>query len=132
MKKYILPAAIIIIVLVLAGAGFAYLSSKNKTKAPEKSTKEIITELLSKKYNRQPDSMIIGVTADTGTFAKGTYNEPAGGGGLWFAAKTAAGWELAFDGNGIAPCMEISKYNFPKDIIPTCLDIQNNNNLIKR
>jgi hypothetical protein len=125
MKKILILIAIIII-LVLAGL---ILIPKKETKITEKSTKDLITELLNKKYNSQ---LIVEVITDTGTFAKGSYNEPAGGGGLWFAAKTARGWELASVGNGIVPCADINKYNFPKEIIPQCLDTQNGNKLITR
>ncbi len=127
MKKYI--AFSVIIILVLAGLSFAYFASKQNGKTSEKSTKEQITELYSQKYNQPVD---IEVLTNTGTFAKGIYNEPTSGGGIWFAAKTAKGWELAFAGNGIVPCDEINKYNFPKDMIPQCIDSQNGNQLIQR
>lgn len=130
MKKYLLPVAIVI--LILAGLSFAYLASKENGKTTEKTTKESIAELFSQKYNRPASALTIEVLADMGTFAKGRLNEPGAGGGLWFAAKTAKGWELAFDGNGIVPCEAANKYNFPKDMIPQCIDTQNENKLIIR
>jgi hypothetical protein len=152
MKKYILKVTIIIVVLVLAGLGFAYLATKEKEgiyekseetgsaqeesieteKTSEKTTKEIIAGLLDKKFNQPANRLIIEFVIDTGAFAKGTYNEPGAGGGIWLAAKTAKGWELASAGNGIVPCEDIGKYNFPKNMVPACIDTQNNNNLIQR
>jgi cell division protein YceG involved in septum cleavage len=142
MKKYVLLLLIIIIVLILAVLSFDYLAPKEagKTsgesveieKTPEKSGKEEIADLLSKRLNQPAETLIIEVKTNTGTFAKGTYNMPEAGGGIWLAAKTAKGWELASAGNGIAPCEDIDKYDFPKDMIPACIDTQNNNNLIQR
>ena len=95
---------------------------KENVTIPEKTTKEIITELLNQKFNQPANALTIGVTIDTGSFAKGTYNEIGAGGGIWFAAKTDNGWELASAGNGIASCGDIGKYDFPKEIITSCLD----------
>ncbi len=130
MKKHILPVAII--ALMLAGVSFAYLILKENPKTPEKSTKDSITELFSQKYNRQASDLIIGVLTDTGKFAKGTVNFKNEGGGIWLAAKTEKGWELASSGNGIVPCADIEKYNFPKDMVPACRNTQNGNELIQR
>jgi len=130
MKKYILSTAIIIIVIILGGL---YLASREDEKAAKKTAKESIVDLFSKKYNRSADMVLVEVGTDTGSFAKGTIrfaDKP--GGGLWFAAKTAGGWELAFDGNGIVPCDAANKYNFPRDIIPRCIENLNENKLIER
>lgn len=128
MKRYIFSAAIIII---LAGLGFAYLASKEneKTDGP---VKEAVAESLSKEYDRPASAFTVEVSNNTEAFARGTYNETLGGGGIWFAAKTDNGWELVSAGNGIAPCGDISGYDFPKDMIPQCIDTQNGNKLIER
>jgi hypothetical protein len=127
MKKYALAA--IIIILLLIGLGYTYFASKE---SPKNSTKESVARLFSQKYNRPASALIIEVTADTGKFAKGTYNEIEGGGGLWFLAKTQNGWELVSAGNGIVACGDIEKYDFPRDMVPACIDTQNGNNLIQR
>ena len=88
----------------------------------EKTTKELISDLINQKFNRPENILTVEVIADTGVFAKGTYNETGTGGGIWLAAKTANGWELAFTGNGIVACSDISQYNFPKVIVSSCLD----------
>ena len=125
MKKYVL--VIVLVVLILVGLRQVYL----KRNTVVKSTKDTVAELFGKKYNRSLNTFTISVSVDTGMFAKGTFNE-TGGGGVWFAAKTANGWELAAAGNGIVPCEEINKYNFPKDIIPQCIEVKNENKLIQR
>jgi hypothetical protein len=92
----------------------------------ETTTQQAVLEKISEKYGKPTDAYIVDVTTDNGTFAKGTVNEKEQvGGGIWFAAKTEKGWELAFDGNGIISCEIVNKYNFPKDIIPGCVDGEN-------
>ena len=43
------------------------------------------------------------------------------------AARSGDSWNLAYDGNGIVPCQAIAGYDFPKDLVPQCLDTKNNN-----
>jgi hypothetical protein len=86
-------------------------------------TQEEITKLLSEKEKLPANTLVVKVDIDTGLFSKGLINyTSAAGGGVWFAAKVNNKWELAFVGNGIVTCDSISKYNFPKDIIPNCVD----------
>lgn len=131
MKKSILIAVIIIAVIILAGLYFLGAADNNEEKA--KTTAELIAEAFGKEYSRPANTVIIEVTADNGSFAKGTARFAGeASSGVWFAARTINGWELASFGNGIVACNEINKYNFPKDIAPQCIDTENNNNLIIR
>jgi hypothetical protein len=108
-------------------------ATPTSTTTQEKSTEKAIIEDFSDKYDRPKDAFIVKVGMDTGMFAKGTIRfKDEMGGGLWFAAKTDKGWELAFDGNGIMTCDIANKYNFPVDMIPNCIDAKNNNQLIQR
>lgn len=126
MKKIYL---FLFISLIIVGVASWFLLNKKQPVPVEKpqtvvikSTKESIVEEFSKKYQRQSGSIIVSVTEDTGTFAKGMVSfEGEMGGGLWFAAKTKAGWELAFDGNGIVGCDVVEKYKFPKEMIGGCV-----------
>lgn len=129
MKKYILPL-ILIIISLLIGICFIYLTLKYTA---EESTTQSITEIFSAQYHRPVNTIIIKVMIDTGKFSKGSYGfTDEMGGGLWFAAKTVNGWELASAGNGIISCDAANKYNFPNSMVPQCIDTQNNNNLIVR
>lgn len=133
MKKQILWTAVIVVIILSAGLYLAIKTAPKNEKITEQSTREIISGLFSQKYNKPADAFLIQVGTDTGAFAKGSVNfTDAPGGGIWFAAKTANGWELAFDGNGIVPCEAANKYNFPKDMIPQCFDAQDGNKLITR
>ncbi len=84
-------------------------------------TAHLIADAFSVKYHQSADTFIISVTANDGSYARGTVNySDAPGGGVWFAARTANRWEIAYDGNGIVPCEAIA--NFPRTIVPTCID----------
>lgn len=132
MKKYWLPIAIAILAVIFLGLNY-FGPVKNSQTKKEQSTVEFVIGALSQKYNRPANTVKVQVQADTGNFAKGLVNfTDEQGGAIWLAAKTSQGWELAFDGNGIAPCEAVNKYDFPKDLVPQCLDEQNNNNLHQR
>lgn len=82
---------------VIVGGVMVVASQNRNPKVPETvpaSTTEVITQILSDKYKRSNESVVIEVVTDTGTFAHGSVrfkNVP--GGGMWFAAQGAAGWE---------------------------------------
>lgn len=92
-----------------------------------------LAQLFAQKYDRPVESIIIGINEDTGMFAKGSVQyEGQFGGGLWFAAKTDKGWEIAFDGNGIMPCSAANGYDFPASMVPHCVDTEHGNELASR
>ena len=109
--------------------GQVVITSFTETSGPLVQT---AASLLASKYQQPAGSYRIGLQKSTGDFARGTVNFPEGGGGVWFAARTDQGWQLAYDGNGIIPCGAASQYNFPKDLIPQCLDAEHGNNVIAR
>ena len=121
MKKNVLWVAALVVVLASGVVVFG-----NHSKNGSQTTDAAVADLFGQKYNRSADSVNVAVSTDTGKFAKGSVSfEGENGGGLWFAAKTSGGWELAYDGNGIVPCDAANQYGFPADMIPSCLDSQN-------
>jgi hypothetical protein len=91
----------------------------------QETVQQAITQQLSQKYSKPMEAVLVNVENSTDLFAKGTIGfSDEMGGGIWLAAKTQNGWELAFDGNGIVSCEILNKYNFPKDIAPGCVDMQ--------
>ena len=73
----------------------------------------------------------ITINQNTGQFAKGNIKEfEAVGGAYWLAAKTPTGWLCVYDGQANPSCSQIDPYNFPKDMVPECLDA--NGKVIKR
>lgn len=68
------------------------------------------------------------INKNTGQFATGNIKEfEAVGGAYWIAAKSgAAGWVGVYAGQATPKCSEIAPYNFPKDMVPECLDAGGN------
>jgi len=128
MKSKIVTLAVIVL---LALGGWLFMRSGKQSVAP--STAAAVAESFGRKYNRPASDYRIETTKDTGSFAQGSVRiQGEMGGALWFAAKTAQGWELAADGQGPMRCDTARTYQFPRDMVPTCLDTENKNALIQR
>lgn len=91
----------------------------------------IIKSALVKEHGSSSANLKVSVSKIEGDYAKGTAND-SGGGGVWFAAKEDGFWTLAWDGNGVITCDDISPFpGFPSDLIPECWD-STTNKLITR
>ncbi len=44
------------------------------------------------------------------------------GGAYWLAAKTTSGWVAVYAGQAQPECAKIEGYDFPKDMVPECLN----------
>lgn len=65
----------------------------------------------------------VSINKNTGTYAKGNIKEfEAVGGAYWIAAKTPEGWVGVYAGQANPKCSDIAPYNFPKDMVPECLN----------
>ncbi len=74
------------------------------------------------RHGQDAQNLVITVSKVDGDYAKGMASEQ-GGGGIWFAVKENGFWTLAWDGNGIITCDDISPYpGFPTSMIPECWD----------
>jgi hypothetical protein len=115
--------------LLLVAAGY-YLYVHRPSLPLEQGTAASVAAQLTAKYGKQAT---VTIERDSGTFAMGSVRFAGEqGGGLWFAAKTADGWQLAYDGNGIIPCDAANAYNFPTDMVPQCIDTAQRNALVER
>ncbi len=47
-------------------------------------------------------------------------------GGYFLAAREGSTWVIVYDGQATPSCAEITPYNFPVDMVPECLDAENN------
>lgn len=93
----------------------------------------LMVKAMSKKYNQPEEEYLIDTVKVEGNYAQGTVRfKSVMGGGIWFAAKTAQGWELAADGNALVDCEVIEKYQFPIEMIPGCVDNKNGGTFVKR
>jgi len=84
-----------------------------------------IKTAFAKKYGRNVADVDLDLAADDGSYAIGTVTfKLAMEGGHLLAAKAAGGWVIVQDGNGSVMCDAISPYNFPKSMVPECIDTQ--------
>lgn len=87
------------------------------------SIKATIKTQLIAEHGPDAENLTISVSKIDGAYAQGGASEPGVGGGMWFAVKTEAGWQLLWDGNGVVTCESIADYpEFPASLIPECYD----------
>lgn len=135
-KKLSFTIALIFIIVIIA---LRFLGNQPKesimplvTPAAQ-SASEAIASQISKKYNKAIEDVQITTDVDTGLFANGSIRfKDEFGGAIWFGAKTDKGWELVSDGQGPMDCGVADKYQMPKDLVPECVDLQGDSELIQR
>jgi hypothetical protein len=139
-KKVYLLALIVIActsVVLQGGIKKEIKSSLKQTPTPTpivtESVEDSIKNLLVEKYGWNKDTIILTVKNNENGYASGDVKMTGEtGGGLWFAAKIDNQWKLVSDGNGMTTCGQLKDYpNFPKTILPQCLD-EKTNKLVKR
>lgn len=88
---------------------------------------EAIQAALLEKTGIEAEKLELTVAQNTGTHAKGTLKHKDDVSGAYFiAAKVDSLWVIAYDGQAVPSCAEIASYNFPVDMVPECLDGENN------
>ncbi|MCJ7804390.1 hypothetical protein MUP35_01510 [Patescibacteria group bacterium] len=101
------------------------------TPAPTIDETEAIKQAVFKKTGLNASQAEVSINKNTGQHATGNIKEfEAVGGAYWLAAKTAEGWVCVYDGQSQPACEQIAPYNFPKDMVPECLD--ENGEVVKR
>jgi hypothetical protein len=92
---------------------------------------ELIKQAVFQKTGLTASQAEVSINKNTGQHATGNIKEfEAVGGAYWLAAETADGWVCVYDGQAQPTCAQIAPYNFPKDMVPECLD--KNGNVVKR
>jgi len=93
------------------------------TPTPTIDESELIKQAVFKKTGLDATKAEVTINKNTGQYATGNIKEfEAVGGAYWLAAKTDAGWVGIYDGQAQPTCEQIDNYNFPKDMVPECLD----------
>lgn len=101
------------------------------TPTPTVDESELIKEAIFKKTGLDATKAEVTINKNTGQYATGNIKEfEAVGGAYWLAAKTDEGWVGVYDGQAQPTCEQIDIYNFPKDMVPECLD--ENGEVVKR
>jgi hypothetical protein len=92
---------------------------------------EAIKKAVYKKTGLTSENADVTVSQYTSTFAKGGVKEKEAVGGAYFiAAKVNSEWICVYDGQSQPTCEQIEPFNFPKEMVPECLD--ENNKVVKR
>lgn len=87
----------------------------------------LIKQAVYKKTGLNETTAEVTINKNTGKHATGNIKEyEAVGGAYWLAAKTSTGWVCVYDGQSQPTCEQIAPYNFPKDMVPECLDASGN------
>jgi hypothetical protein len=87
---------------------------------PEKSSEDLIRELLIDKYPKYAKTLTIKMNKETENNARGSVSFVEGeAGGIFLAAKVNGVWQIVYDGNGQIPCT-LSSYGFPKEMLSDC------------
>lgn len=91
----------------------------------------LIKQAVYDKTGLDESEALVTINKNTGFVATGGIKEyEAVGGAYWLAAKTSEGWVCVYDGQAQPTCTQIAPYNFPKDMVPECLDT--NGKVVKR
>jgi hypothetical protein len=92
---------------------------------------EAIRAALIEKTGIGADKLEFAVAQNSGLHARGTLKHKDDPGGAYFiAAKVDDRWVIVYDGQATPACTAIAPYEFPVDMVPECLD--GNNNLVVR
>jgi hypothetical protein len=87
---------------------------------PEKSSEDLIKELLIAKYPKYANTLTIKINQETENNVRGSVSFVEGeAGGIFLAAKVNGVWQIVYDGNGQIPCT-LSSYGFPKEMLSDC------------
>ena len=93
------------------------------TPTPTVDETSLIKQAVYKKTGLDETQAEVTINKNTGKHATGNIKEfEAVGGAYWLAAKTSSGWVCVYDGQSQPTCEQIAPYNFPKDMVPECLD----------
>ncbi len=120
MNKKTLVAILLVGIVIVTGLTIYFITNNtSKTETPEQIIKNLLTP---EEKASNPEIKIIKSTDDY--IRADLFFNP--GGYYILAAKVDGKWQKVLEGNGIPTCKEVIPYNFPRDIIPSCLDEEGN------
>jgi hypothetical protein len=132
---------LLFMILLVGVAYFAYSYGRGKTEEGQTKTSDLtatispsqevgineegaVKEAVYRKFGSDATKLVVIVSEVTDGFAKGGVREVSSevGGGYFIAAKTEGSWVVVYDGQAQPTCNQIAPYNFPKEMVPECLD----------
>ncbi len=142
LEKLLIPISIILAGLII-GLFFYFSNPKNNkltpvslptptispttiltiTPLPTTDDLSAIRETLAIKLGIPANNLDVSISKNTGEYAKGNVKEKESvGGGYYLAAKAEGKWVIVYDGQSTPTCKQLEFYNFPKDMVPECLN----------
>ena len=107
----------------LATPAASTLVFSSATPKPSPDDFSAIRAALMTKTGIEKDNIQVSISQNTGQHAKGTVKDKNDvGGGYFLAAKVGETWIIVYDGQSQPTCSQINSYNFPKEMVPECLD----------
>ncbi|MFH0773677.1 MAG: hypothetical protein V1922_05195 [bacterium] len=118
----------------IGSAGYSWCEAKQKClrsweetceKTSENDTELIKQALIKKNQWTDGDAIVVTISKNDGTYAKGgvTEKNAQAGGGYFFAVKDKGTWIIVADGNGTISCASLAPYpSYPTTLIPECWD----------
>ena len=79
-----------------------------------------IAAALVEKIGQPLDQLSYAVTEINGDFATGGISN-----GYFLAARQGDAWVIVYDGQATPPCLDVENYRFPIDMVPECMDDNN-------
>ena len=97
--------------------------TEEPTPTPTLSDLELIKIAFADKHGKPVSAVILKIAENNGLTARGSISFTGEtGGGWWLAAKVKGIWIAVQDGNGYVSCETVVQYNFPKSMVPECVD----------
>lgn len=146
LEKLLIPISIILAGLII-GLFFYFSTSKNNkpapvglptptisptaapttTPLPTADDLSAIREALAIRLGVSSNNLDVSISKNTGEYVKGNVKEKESvGGGYYLAAKVEGKWVIVYDGQSTPTCKQLESYNFPKDMVPECLNLSGN------
>jgi hypothetical protein len=84
---------------------------------------DLIKLAFAEKHGKPVSEVILTISENNGLTARGSISFTGDvGSGWWLAAKVKGIWTAIQDGNGYVSCETVTGYNFPKSMVPECVD----------
>lgn len=125
--------AVLVIAANIAGGYWLFIKKPSPSASPNPSSSavpvvtvdetELIKQAVYSYTGLNKTTAEININRNTGQHATGTIKEyEAVGGAYWLAARQPAGWIGVYAGQAQPECAKIEGYDFPKDMVPECLN----------
>jgi len=91
--------------------------------SPAPSIEDQLTTFFSTKFSKPVEDVILTVSENTGTHAKGGIKFTGEiSGAMWLAHQDSDIWYVDYDGHGVIPCASVEPFSYPTSMVSECWD----------